>query len=674
MTDLATTPMPDPASSGDFPTATAPGNGWAAWGAGARELARSRNVPLMVLVASPVSHDGARWARDIVADSATWEIAQQHTVPVLLSPDEHPVMALLCRQAHLLLRRSPGGDGVLVVFLSPAGLPFFSTANFALDRQAAADDTEGPPALADVIMTVDQVWRDQRDALGQQDAVLQSAFAKALPQADGARPLDAGLVASLALHARAQLLNAGREEARTKGRADLLQPCDLQHLLWCAGGPEGDTEALRMAIDTVVQATASGLHDQLGGGFFRAGLSGDWMRPRFEKRLDDNAMMVAVLADAVALAARTPDLPAALLLRTLEDTVAWVLRDLWVDGQGWRLAVSSDDKRGRDGAVYLWQPDEWRKALPPAEFDLCAAHWGLVDVPLNPPVDDAPATWHLRVARSVDALSAGLDRPAGYLRAMVESAREKLLKLRDEREPAGDVPLAPTSAQALMVAALWRAARATDGRPEWTAAARTAMDVLRSQRWQDDAGDGQPALWRVPGIPGTLDDVAQLLSAVLEALDVAPAPGDLAWALQLAALLTERHEDFEGGGWWAQQPAAADFHNPKPALDGALPSGNGTAALALVRLAERLDDLLDTDDDTAQPLQEMAESLRGSAAAALVTFGTALQQDPASHTQLLRAATALCNAGKADLLSEASGAAAGHLPAAEASMPASEGA
>jgi len=63
-------------------------------------------------------------------------------------------------------------------------------------------------------------------------------------------------------------------------------------------------------------------------------------------------------------------------------------------------------------------------------------------------------------------------------------------------------------------------------------------------------------------------------------------PADLAWAEQLAAVLLEQFEDAQAGGFFfTAHDHEKLLHRPKPGHDSPMPSGNGAAARALIRLA-----------------------------------------------------------------------------------------
>jgi hypothetical protein len=86
-----------------------------------------------------------------------------------------------------------------------------------------------------------------------------------------------------------------------------------------------------------------------------------------------------------------------------------------------------------------------------------------------------------------------------------------------------------------------------------------------------------------------LDDYAFVLDGVLELLQARWDDSQLAFAIQLADTLLEQFEDTEYGGFFfTSHDHEPLLHRPKSYADDSLPSGNGVAALTLIRLGHML--------------------------------------------------------------------------------------
>ena len=578
---------------------------WHPWGDDALTLARRLDKPILLSIGYAACHWCHVMARESFSDPAMAALMNEGFVCIKVDREERPDLDAVYQMAHQLLRRT-GGGWPLTIFLSPQGMPFYSGTYFP------ADAPEGQATFCGVLGSVSAVWHEQRPALARQDQALRQALAASQPHADAQAVLDA----PVRTQAFQQLAAAFDPVHGGFGAAPKFpHPGDLAFLL-ARARHEGDESARSMALLTLCKMAEGGLYDQIGGGFFRYSVDAQWRIPHFEKMLCDNGVLLALYADALAMT----DEP--LLRRVVENTAAWALREMQAASGGFHASLAADDAQGREGRFYLWESEPLRLALSPNEWDVCAAHWGLVDAP-----SFEGRHWHLRVARSAAALSATLRRPEAQLDELIASARPKLLAERSKRDaPARDAKLL-TGWNALMITGLARAG-AVCQRPDWLQAARAALNFIRAERWQDD-GRTSGHLLALPGQSAFLDDHAFLLEAVLALHDADPQPDDLPFAEAIAKALLAQFEDREEGGFFfTRHDSRALIHRLKTGVDAATPSGNGTAALALLVLSRQLQ-------------APQASKYRLAVERCVRVFAAAVQQDPASHTRLLQAAARL---------------------------------
>ena len=178
-----------------------------------------------------------------------------------------------------------------------------------------------------------------------------------------------------------------------------------------------------MATLSLTRMAEGGLFDQLGGGFCRYSVDARWEIPHFEKMLYDNALLLGVYAEAAAATGER------LFADTVERTVAWLLRELrsGADARGEGALYSSldADSEGHEGRFYVWDREAVRQALTPQEYAVFAPRFGL----------DGAANfehqWHLCVRSSLDAIAAAQELSVDQVRALLQGAQSKLMRLRD---------------------------------------------------------------------------------------------------------------------------------------------------------------------------------------------------------------------------------------------------
>ncbi|MBI1285006.1 MAG: DUF255 domain-containing protein [Thiobacillus sp.] len=127
-------------------------------------------------------------------------------------------------------------------------------------------------------------------------------------------------------------------------------------------------EFLRLTFD---QMAARGLRDHVGGGFFRYTTDPGWDTPHFEKMLYDNAHL-AVLYLQAATILRQPR------YREIARSTLDFMQDELLDASGgFYSSTSAVDEAGREGATYLWEPDELKQRLPPDAYAAVRRVWRL---------------------------------------------------------------------------------------------------------------------------------------------------------------------------------------------------------------------------------------------------------------------------------------------------------
>jgi hypothetical protein len=321
----------------------------------------------------------------------------------------------------------------------------------------------------------------------------------------------------------------------------------------------GDARSLEMAVRSLERMAAGGIHDQVGGGFHRYAVDGEWLVPHFEKMLYDNALLALAYAEAWQVTGRAD------LARVARTTLDYVLREMTSPEGGFWSATDADSE-GEEGRFFVWEEREIRDLLGPGAGDFLR-HYGVT------PEGNFEGRNVLHVPRPDEAAWGAL---AG--------ARE-ILRLARERRPRpllDDKVLAAWNG--LMISAMAFAGRVL-AEPRWVAAARRAADFALSALRPDGRLRRSWTAGRASG-PGFLEDHAFLAQGLLDLHEATFEPRWLAEASALAAETERLFADPGGGGWFR---AAADQERlvarERPTHDGAEPSGASVAAGVALRLA-----------------------------------------------------------------------------------------
>ncbi|OGS90885.1 MAG: thioredoxin [Gallionellales bacterium GWA2_60_18] len=569
---------------------------WHAWNAESLRIAREQDKPILLSIGYSACHWCHVMAHESFEDAEVAAVMNRHFINIKVDREERPDLDHIYQNAHALLTQRSGG-WPLTMFLSPDGTPFFGGTYFP--KQARYN----LPAFPDLLRRVAQVYAEQRAEITAQGGHLLAALDSMHPESGAAALNDAPLDLALRqLDGNFDPVNGGFGTA-----PKFLHPAELD-LLLRRGRATGSAQALHMARHTLRQMARGGLYDQLGGGFCRYSVDASWDIPHFEKMLYDNGLLLGLYSAA------WQDSGEPLFARVVEQTAAWVLREMQAPDGGYYSSLDADSEH-EEGKFYLWQRDEVRSLLNAEEYALIAPHYGL---------DGAPNfenhAWNLRVSASLDEITGRLGILPEQAEALLDGAKTKLFAARERRVRPGRDDKILGAWNGLMIAGMARAARVF-GRHDWLHSAQRAMDFVRATLWRDDKllathKDGKTHL------NAYLDDHAFLLDAALELLQAEFRTADLNFAVQLADALLERFEDKQQGGFFfTSHDHEALIQRNKIGHDNATPSGNGIAAQALQRLA----------------LLTGNEEYRAAAERCLRLFFPAMQQSAMSHSSLCTA-------------------------------------
>jgi uncharacterized protein YyaL (SSP411 family) len=571
---------------------------WHAWNPESLQLAREQDKPILLSIGYSACHWCHVMAHESFEDVDVAAVMNELFVNIKVDREERPDLDQVYQTAHHLLTQRHGG-WPLTMFLSPDGTPFFGGTYFP--KQARYN----LPAFPDLLKRVAQVYAENRAELSEQSGHLIEALSATVP-----RPGSMEVVlndAPLALAVKQHKENFDSTFGGFGGAPKFLHPAELD-LLLRRSKATGDKQALQIVHFTLQQMAHGGLYDQLGGGFCRYSVDERWEIPHFEKMLYDNGLLLPLYCDAWQISGDP------LFARVVEQTAAWVLREMQSTAGGYYSSLDADSEH-EEGKFYVWQRDEILELLGDEEYALIEPYYGL-DLPAN----FENHAWNLRISAPMAEIARQLGIAEDRASALLASAQKKLFAAREQRIPPGRDEKILSAWNGLMIAGMAHAAR-TFARPDWLQSAQRAMDFVRNTLWRDGKllatyKDGKAHL------NAYLDDHAYLLNALLELMQAEYRSADLAFARQLANALLARFEDKQDGGFFfTSHDHEVLIQRNKTGPDNATPSGNGMAAQALLRLSELTGETR---------YAEAAERC-------LKLFFPALQQVPSYHSSLCTA-------------------------------------
>ncbi|HEY0517214.1 MAG TPA: thioredoxin domain-containing protein [Solirubrobacteraceae bacterium] len=534
---------------------------WLPWSPAAFELALAREVPVLVSIGYSSCHWCHVMERECFEDPATAAIMNEGFVCVKVDREERPDVDALYMEA--VQGMTGRGGWPLNVFLTPEQAPFYGGTYFPPEAR------HGMPSWTQVLNAISESWSQNAEEIRAGGIRIAERLVGGAALEPSEVPVDEASLGRAVENLRA--LYDPREGGF--GPAPKFPQASVIEFLLARGEHE-------MALHTLREMAAGGIHDQLGGGFARYSVDASWTVPHFEKMLYDNALLARAYLHGWQASGDQR------LLEVSLSTLDWALREMRGPEGGFYSALDADSE-GVEGRFYVWRAEELRGLL--GEDAQAAIAWLGVSEQGNFSDPHHPEP-------GLNVLTARGPDPGREARRRI---RERLLAARVQRVAPGLDDKRLTSWNALMIAALADAgaalsdgAAAAQGRPAGHGAELIAAAVGTAEFLLSTLTDEQGRLLRTyndgrASIPGYLEDHAFMLEAMIALFEASCEERWLREAVRLADTLIARFGDPVNGGFFS----TADDHEQliarrKDLEDSPIPSGGSSAAAGLLRLAE----------------------------------------------------------------------------------------
>lgn len=563
---------------------------WYPWGEEAFQRARDEDKPIFLSIGYSSCHWCHVMEKESFEDDRVAAILNRHFICIKVDREERPdVDEIYMTAVQMITGR---GGWPLSVFLTPQLMPFHGGTYFP------PEDRYGLPGFRRMIEHIADLWENDRVALMENAIGLTQEI-----QRFNSEPKISthDLTPDLLNGAIRELENDFDPKWGGFGGAPKFPPSPALDLLLRQYVRTRRDHLLEMVTVTLDRMATGGIHDHLAGGFHRYSVDAQWMVPHFEKMLYDNALLSRIYLESFLVTGKD------LYRRVAVETMDYVLAEM-TDSSGGFFSAQDADSEGEEGKFYLWAYDEVKEILG-TDASLFCDYYGIT------PEGNV---------ENRNVLHLVLDDEKS--RERLDSMKSKLLAARNQRVHPGRDEKIIAAWNGMMISSLVRGWEVL-GDSRYRIAAEKAGDFICKQMI---SGRKLSHLYAKGGnrISGYLDDYANVINSFV---DLYEGTFDICWldaADCIAMKMIDLFWDAEGFAFFL---TAREHESPiartKPLTDSAIPSGNATAALALLRLHVLL--RKDVYHEKAMHILRCAHSLMREAPRALLAMFEAL--DYATH-------------------------------------------
>jgi len=532
---------------------------WYPWGEAALGKARAENKPILLSIGYSACH----WCHVMEHESFENEdiarLMNENFVNIKVDREERPDLDQIYMNAVQMMTGQGGWP--MTMFLTPEGVPFYGGTYFP------PSDRYNMPGFPRILASVAEAFRSQPE----QVASTATAMLGELRRVGLAEQSREGLTTDV-LDSAVRRISANYDRTNGGfGGAPKFPPAMNLEFLLHHHHRTGSIESLEIVEHTARKMSEGGMYDQLGGGFHRYSVDAKWLVPHFEKMLYDNALLSRFYLHFYQATKN----PAA--RRIAEETLDYVVREM-TDARGGFYSSQDADSEGEEGKFFVWSRQEILDVLGEGDGSLFCDFFDVTERG-NFEGDNI-----LHITSSIAETAARNKISAEDLQAILNTGRQKLFTLREQRVKPGRDEKVLTAWNGLMLASFAEASAILERSDYRTVAAANARfllsnlkkDGLLLRTYKD--GDAK--------LNGYLEDYASLIDGLISLYE---ASGDLTWiesAISLADTMIEQFwDDSEGGFFFTGNSHEKLIVRSKEFLDNATPSGNSIATQSLLRLS-----------------------------------------------------------------------------------------
>jgi uncharacterized protein YyaL (SSP411 family) len=534
---------------------------WYPWGPEALERSRLEDKPILLSIGYSACHWCHVMERESFENSQIAALMNQNFVCIKVDREERPDIDSIYMSAVQMM--TGHGGWPLTVFLRPDLKPFYGGTYFP------PADRQGMPGFGRLLLAVSDSYHNRKTDVSSSAEAITDELHKMNRFRQSSEMLTTGILDS----ALAELISRFDQSNGGFGSAPKFPPSMILMFLLRQYQRTGQRIALDMVELTLDKMARGGIYDHLGGGFHRYSVDSHWLVPHFEKMLYDNALLARIYLYCYQATKK----PA--YRRVAEETLEYIMRDMTNQVGGFYSSEDADSE-GEEGKFYTWSLQEIIELLGEQDGHLVAEYLGVTE------------GGNFEQGKSI--LIAAFDSPEDFAakkkidpiaaRSAIVRGKKEMFYARERRVRPGRDDKSLTAWNSLMLAAFAEAANILDRDDYRQVAIRNGEFLLRSMmrdgRLLRTYRDGEAKL------SGYLEDYAFTVEALLALYEATFDTVYFDHARNLAnSMLDLFSDESEPGLYFTARDHEELITRMKEFYDNAIPAGNSSAALSLLKLS-----------------------------------------------------------------------------------------
>jgi uncharacterized protein YyaL (SSP411 family) len=520
-----------PGGSPQTRPATAPagerqGISWLEFGPEAFAVAGETERPILLYISAGWEYHDGVMSSVTYSDSRVERLLRDRYVPVKVDTDERP---------DLFFRYGMGGWPTTAVLLSN-GHPFYFPEKEGKTVKRAGGTFFTPEKFDAYFTQLADYYAENREMVHTlsertDDEILKRRNAER--EAISPKSLEVVIGVLLDRHSR-------RPESAEPGQYH--PEFDMAELAFYYWHLKADRQVLDMGLDHLVDLARGGIHDRVGGGFFRYALDSLYRVPAFEKLPSVNARALETYLQAYQVTRHMAYLRVALGVAEYVRSRGWSSTSRSFTG-----AMAAATPAGKQGDYYTWTEDELRGILSEEEFQVAAP---ALDIrPIGEMTEIAPRRNVIYLREGPILLASRMGMTRVRAEEILSSVTAKMLAARSRREAPPVDSRTFSDGTGMLASALLHAAVVLNEE----AYADLALESLETLMVRcRTAGRLMAHVCKpdlpLPGPMAFLSDQARVIGALLDAYEFTGREKYLTRARGLADLVPSAFRDVTTGG------------------------------------------------------------------------------------------------------------------------------